>query len=338
MQEVLSKIPYSNKTLWDRIKDLFSRFVSQLNKELGTKVDNSILSEAVGNVLDLVTLQNKVAEKEENKLINVYSTNKNGFEKLSNLLTNPVTINVNGKQVTFKTVEHAYQAKKALFAGDRDVANKIYNAENGWAAQKLSRTINGLKSKEWDAISESVLEDIMTQYYNQDSSAKQLLLSTRNSELTHKSDRNLGKWGEVFPKILMKIRDSFNRSKEDNLIAPEELSSVEKQLLKSRKFNLLKTSTGQQVITLPMKPQSAYLEARREIIKLNKEYGEGSATISNRIVLDKGKEIQVEAVKINTNQNVFEVNDVNSFLEQLAPSERLLFRKLKLNHTIETKC
>ena len=56
--------------------------------------------------------------------------NQNGFEKLSNLLTNPVTIEINNKQVTFKTVEHAYQAKKALFAGDNTAVTKIFNAEN----------------------------------------------------------------------------------------------------------------------------------------------------------------------------------------------------------------
>jgi ribA/ribD-fused uncharacterized protein len=150
--------------------------------------------------------------------INIYSTDSNGFKNLSNLLTNPVTIDINGKQVTFKTIEHAYQTKKALFANDRDAAGKIFNSVNGWDAQKLGRTIKGLNSKEWDKISESVLEDIMKSYYQQDLSARQLLLSTGNAELTHLSNRNLGKWSEVFPRLLMNIRNSSSVDKNKDSI------------------------------------------------------------------------------------------------------------------------
>jgi ribA/ribD-fused uncharacterized protein len=141
--------------------------------------------------------------------INIYSTDDNGFKNLSNLLNGPVKATVNGVEKTFKTVEHLYQIKKALFAGDTETANKIFAATTGFDAQKLSKDIVGLNSEEWDKISSQELESAMRLAFEQNQSAKDLLLSTETATLTHKTKFNLGKWETVFPEILMKIREEL---------------------------------------------------------------------------------------------------------------------------------
>ena len=138
--------------------------------------------------------------------INIYSTDDNGFKKLSNLLNGPVKATLNNKEHVFKTIEHLYQVKKALFAGDIETANKIFAATTGFDAQKLSKDIVGLNSEAWDKISSQELESAMRLAFEQNQSAKNLLLSTGTANLTHKTKFNLGKWETVFPEILMKIR------------------------------------------------------------------------------------------------------------------------------------
>ena len=141
--------------------------------------------------------------------INIYSTDKNGFEKLSNLLNGPVEFN----NREFKTVEHLYQWKKAMFAKDKTTAEKIFNANTGWDAQRLSKTIQNPDSKAWDEISSQQLEASMNLAFQQNPEAKKLLLSTGNTQLTHQTSKfSLGKWEKEFPRLLMKIRQELQTS------------------------------------------------------------------------------------------------------------------------------
>lgn len=161
-------------------------------------------------------LINKYNWNTTNKTINIYSTDNNGFNELSNMLVGPVEFN----GFKYKTIEHLYQWKKANFAGDQETANKIFYAKTGFEAQKLSKKIQGLDSAEWDKISSQELEEAMRLAYEQNPKAKELLLSTGNNILTHKGPFNMGKWETEFPRILMEIRDSFKnetkRSEEKN--------------------------------------------------------------------------------------------------------------------------
>lgn len=143
--------------------------------------------------------------------INIYSTCKNGFETLSNILNGEVREEINSTPNTFKTVEHAYQCKKAIFFGDINMANKIFQSNTGWDAQRLSKLIirdNDL-AKEWDKISSLELEKSMRLCFEQNPKAVELLLKTENATLIHDSGKhiNLGKWATIFPEILTKIRD-----------------------------------------------------------------------------------------------------------------------------------
>lgn len=148
--------------------------------------------------------------------INIYSTDKNGYERLSNILNGTVKEEIVGRKgkvlIEFKTVEHAYQCKKALFYKQYDLAISIANSSNGWQAQKLSKQIK--VDDNWDKISEDELYKSMKLCFEQNPKSLELLLSTKDAELVHKHPYiKLGKWSEVFPKLLMKIRQDYVCSK-----------------------------------------------------------------------------------------------------------------------------
>lgn len=154
------------------------------------------------------------------KTINIYSTDRNGFETLSNILNGTCTEIVEGRkgkvEVKFLSVEHAYQTKKALHVKNFELANKIYKSKTGWEAQKLSKEIakNFLVENNFNSALE--LEKSMRLCFEQNPKQLELLLSTKDAILTHKSSKfNLGKWETVFPNILTRIRDE-NRNKTIN--------------------------------------------------------------------------------------------------------------------------
>lgn len=147
------------------------------------------------------------------KEINIYSTDKNGFEKLSNILNGPIKETIGNKEVIFKTVEHAYQVKKSLFANDLTNANIIFNSKTGWDARRLAKNIKNLHNEEWDKVSLFHMEKTLLLSLIQNKDTLYLLLSTGTANLTHKKQYlNLGKWEIEFPKLLMKLRDKFNQN------------------------------------------------------------------------------------------------------------------------------
>lgn len=140
--------------------------------------------------------------------MNILSTEKNGYETLSNLLSPSFTYVLFDKPITFLTVEHAYQCDKAAQAGDYALANKIYKAKNGWDAKKLSSSIKPVS--DWNKMKFDIIENMMDACFNQNPEHKQLLLSTGDEILTHKHLKlNLGEWSVKFPEILMKLRNKY---------------------------------------------------------------------------------------------------------------------------------
>lgn len=170
-------------------------------------------------LLKSVPKETEVIEQAEETLpgpapaqINIYSTDKNGFEKLSNILNGPFKAIIHSLAITFSSVEQYYQYQKAIFAGDNETAQKILNAKTGWDAVRLSKEITGLDSKKWDAEAERILEHGIRLAIDQNESARNLLLSTGEALLTHtKEGIRLGKWEKAFPEILMRIRSEIKK-------------------------------------------------------------------------------------------------------------------------------
>ena len=139
--------------------------------------------------------------------INIYSTDRNGFEKLSNMFNGPIQLG----SKTFPTVEHMYQYHKAKFACDTESMDKILNAETGWDVWKLAKKIKGLESTLWDGVAYEALKFCMELAFNQNPKQKKLLLKTEDRLLLHKSPKgySLGRWEQDFPEILMNIREKL---------------------------------------------------------------------------------------------------------------------------------
>lgn len=141
-------------------------------------------------------------------MINILSTEKNGYETLSNLLSPSFEYNLLSKTLVYPTVEHCYQCAKAIFHGQYQLANTIYKAKNGWEAKKLSTQI--ITTPVWNEKKFPVIEAMMDACFQQNPKHKALLLSTGNEVLTHiHSTKNLGVWSEKFPEILMKLREKY---------------------------------------------------------------------------------------------------------------------------------
>ena len=52
-------------------------------------------------------------------------------------------------EITFSSTEHAYQWKRAIDIGSRDVADKILEASDGFLAKRLSNELDKGKVIEW---------------------------------------------------------------------------------------------------------------------------------------------------------------------------------------------
>ena len=140
--------------------------------------------------------------------INIYAgTNENA--ELSNFAERPYT---NGLGVEFRNVEAAFQYAKTNWAGgesnaDNDSIRMKLQTATGAQAKALGRKIKGLDTKAWDQNSESIMKNIIKESFEQNPQALAKLLGTGNATLTHTQDK--GKWGKLFPKILMEVRSEL---------------------------------------------------------------------------------------------------------------------------------
>jgi len=194
----------------------------------------------------LKEIKDYINKVKTNKVINIHSTEANGYDSLSNFNTGTVildsnTIPVNNTDTEFitghtefATVEGAYQYIKAKFFGEHKIAEKILNLNkegakwnkpkdtglkrnytSGFAAKILGSNIKSKDKnlkKAWEEQTEAILKKIMLKYYTDNNSAKALLLSTGNKVLTHSGDKIPEYWSKKFPEILTNIRERLAKT------------------------------------------------------------------------------------------------------------------------------
>ena len=124
----------------------------------------------------------------------------------------------------FKTVEGAFQAAKLAYTGTYTSADKKVMADrfatlSGKDARSMGRSLNGLKTKEWDAVSSDIMYFLLRESFLQNDEATSKLLETAGKLLTH-SIPDTGK--SNFIGNLSKLRDVFI---EENRIIPKLVSS-----------------------------------------------------------------------------------------------------------------
>ena len=127
--------------------------------------------------------------------INVWSTDKNTFESLSNFAKRPFKY-VDGKQ--YYSVEHAYQSWKT-----GQFNETVYN-DSRWKQGKVFKKGEPKKDNDWNI---KLMEKLMRASFAANPEAMALLKKTGNAKLTHNNPS--GKkdfWTNQFPKLLEKIR------------------------------------------------------------------------------------------------------------------------------------
>lgn len=140
--------------------------------------------------------------------LNIWAgTNENTL--LSNLA--PSLLVIDG--FSYESVEHAYQTLKS---GKMNA--KAYSwAEKNRAAFKAGQKVQSDRVLGPADISKNILlmEKLLKERYQQDTSFRQALDATRGKVLTHEQDQGI--WKVEFPKILTRIRDKENFKKENRM-------------------------------------------------------------------------------------------------------------------------
>ena len=157
--------------------------------------------------------------------INIYAgTNEN--TELSNFAKRPFRID----DITFNTVEGAYQARKMDFSDyywksetmeeSKQLLEKLSKA-TGAEVKKLGskQNLKGVDISRWDNNSSEIMKEYILESFKQNPDALKILLATGNATLTHTQDK--GKWGKEFPRILMEVRDELK-----NTNTPEGLPGI----------------------------------------------------------------------------------------------------------------
>jgi len=239
--------------------------------------------------------------QQTSEVINIYAgTNENA--ELSNFAKRPFASElIDGQSkygnFIFNTVEGAFQAAKLI------AAPSYFNEEG------LRRKIKGLDVKRWDSLSEGIMKGLIKESFEQNPKALEKLLATGNATLTHTQDKT--KYRELFPKILMEVRQELGGSQPTQQ-ASEVVGMT--ALRKSVVDNL----------------EKEFSEFRKEINELNisdkisKQIAEGptvAAGVSRR-ELTKSQE-QLNLVTNNPNHNLKQVF-FNDWINTMAINEILL--------------
>ena len=166
---------------------------------------------------------------------------------LSNMAMRPFTIQYHNSTIIYPSVEHFFQASKAMMAKDKESFDKILNAKTGAEAKRLGNSVKGLDSKAWDSKSSEIMKRGILESFKQNPEATTKLLATGNANLTHNQDR--GKWGKEFPRILMEVRDelraeqsaskgAFDKLKKDNGKTPDGMKQMEVDVIQKMRSYL----------------------------------------------------------------------------------------------------
>lgn len=161
---------------------------------------------------DLPTYYQALISKYTSKdKINIYAgTNENA--ELSNFAERTYTDPLG---VEFKNVEAGFQYAKLArtnptTAADRAINDQIamdLQSATGAQAKSLGRKIKGLDINAWDKQSSAIMKSIIYDSFEQNPDALNILAETGQATLTHTQDK--GKWGRLFPKLLMEVRDEL---------------------------------------------------------------------------------------------------------------------------------
>lgn len=313
---------YINSELIRKIQSTYSGTVGINTDDIVTKIEALRISNNPDYKIDeKEVVENLDNSEKSDTFVNIYAGSGENAE-LSNFANRPF-IPDGGMvpKIEYNNVESAFQHVKLTFADPitdqpLEVQSAQWNRLSGSQAKKLGRKIIGLQTEEWDDQSGLIMEEFILESFEQNPDALQKLLATGNAVLTHTQDK--GKWGKLFPQILMKVREELSKEElpEPSLIQPlndrvdiqyPEYISVKDSLnveLKLDTKKLMELSELPHTNIIPFKEGIPYADLIEE------KYGDIAATY----VAETGSEISVEEAEFIKNNREFSVIFMDEYL------------------------
>ena len=120
---------------------------------------------------------------------------------------------------TFRSVEHAYQYRKAMFNEDLECAECIRRARSPYLAKRLSYGIRKKRrGTDWNAVRVACMKGLLMSKFGGSDKLKADLLATGDAELVEWVPSREGFWGtrigdvpgeNKLGKLLMGVRDAY---------------------------------------------------------------------------------------------------------------------------------
>lgn len=223
----LEKDASGKVTKWGTTTDT-GKYKGKEKEEAASRAIRQVYEKTFGETKQAPKAAKEVNLPGSDTTINIYSTDKNGFQDLSNFGIRPFKINIKRQSIgemSFQSVEQAYQWMKGLYtnnyeidpsvtndeeiiaaanAKDEETQNKILATTDGAALRRLGKSFKNFDSSDWDAASSAIMKSLLRESFKANPEALAKLLSTGEATLTHTQDRS--NWKTEFPRLLMQVR------------------------------------------------------------------------------------------------------------------------------------
>ena len=237
--EVYSSDKFSPLAFTSKQAEQYKKYIDRTEKIMYVRPGSTAVTEAAPETPTSVakTTQSSVSTVKpgQDTKINIYAGTGENVD-LSNFAIRPFTVDSarvseNGLgTIKFKSVEQAFQYFKfdslPFTEENVKIANAILKTTNGAELRRLGKQFQGLNRTTWDSISPRIMKDLLVASFKQNPEALDKLLATGNATLTHKFN-NVEQDNGRFSKILMEVRDEFNKKTAEPITNVEEVDDDE---------------------------------------------------------------------------------------------------------------
>ena len=239
------------------------------------------------------------------------------------------------KGIRFRSSEHAYQYEKAMFLGDRELAEEVYGSQHAGQAKRFGSQLTYKHSnrpifQSWEMKKKDIMRGILWEKSQQCDLFRSELLKTQNRKLTHNiphtKDRfwatQYNKAGKTFPgedvfaKLLTEIRGKLSKyTRPPPLVSPSrsDLRTSWPPLIPTVTTNRLQPLQGEEQVE---EPENQTLESERS---------EPRNTASGRRVNKEIKNCPKKTPKVTGNQlHIYGANEKNSWTLPVCDSKMVI--------------
>ena len=232
------------------------------------------------------------------------------------------------KGIRFRSSEHAYQYEKAMFLGDRELAEEIYGSQHAGQAKRFGSQLTYKHSNRpvfrlWEMKKKDIMRGILWEKSQQCDLFRSELLKTQNRKLTHNiphtKDRfwatQYNKAGKTFPgedvfaKLLTEIRGKLSKYTPPPLVSPSrsDLRTSWPPLIPTATTNRFQPLQGEEQVE---EPENQTLESERSEPRNTALRN----TASGRRVNKETKNCPKKTPKVTGNQlHIYGANEKNSW-------------------------